>query len=51
MKSIKESINPLTPIQEFFKTESSSGIVLLCTTVLALILANSPFAYSYFAFF
>lgn len=51
MKSSKKSFNPLTPIQEFFKTESSSGLVLLATTILALILANSPVSYSYFTFF
>jgi len=45
------TMNPLTPIQEFFKTESSSGVVLLVTTVAALLLANSPFSYSYFSFF
>ena len=45
------TLNPLTPIQEFFKTESSSGVVLLVTTVSALLLANSPFSYSYFSFF
>ena len=41
----------MTPFQEFFKTEASSGILLLAVTVLALILANSPLAYSYFSFF
>ena len=51
MKNITRTINPVTPIQEFFKTESSSGIVLLTTSILALLLANSPFAYSYFEFF
>ena len=51
MKSSTKKFNPLTPIQEFFKTESSSGLVLLATTILALILANSPASYSYFAFF
>lgn len=51
MKQSLRSLNPLTPIQEFFKTESSSGVVLLATTALALFLANSPFAQSYFDFF
>ncbi|PAU94123.1 Na+/H+ antiporter NhaA [Aliifodinibius salipaludis] len=47
----KITFNPLTPIQEFFKTESSSGILLLITTVLALLIANSPMSESYFNFF
>lgn len=48
IKNTLNRLNPVTPIQEFFKTESSSGIFLLLTTLLALILANSPFAFSYF---
>ncbi len=32
----------LTPIQEFIKKESSSGILLMLATVLAMIAANSP---------
>lgn len=43
-------IDPITPLQEFFKTESSSGIVLLASAVLALIVANSPFSQQYFDF-
>lgn len=50
MKKFNATLNPLSPIQEFFKTESSSGIVLLTTTALALVLANSPFAITYFQF-
>jgi NhaA family Na+:H+ antiporter len=38
---------PLKPFQEFFKTESASGVVLLAVTALALAWANSPFAGSY----
>lgn len=34
----------LAPIQEFIKTESFSGILLLVSAVLALIMANSPLA-------
>lgn len=49
MKNKLSSINPITPIQEFFKTESSSGIILLISTVLALIIANTPWAGTYFA--
>lgn len=37
----------LTPIQKFVKIESSSGILLLLATILALVLANSPFSESY----
>lgn len=38
------SKKPLAPIQEFIKTESFSGILLLLSAVLALIVANSPLA-------
>lgn len=48
MKSLVKKVNPITPIQEFIKTESSSGIILLGTTVLALVIANSPWAPAYF---
>lgn len=37
----------LRPFQRFFKTEASSGILLLAFTVIALIWANSPWAASY----
>lgn len=43
--------NPLNPIQNFFKTESSSGIILIISTILALVVANSPLAEFYFSFF
>ena len=36
------------PFQEFFKIESSSGIILMAATVIALLLANSPWAAEYF---
>ncbi|MGD8748564.1 MAG: Na+/H+ antiporter NhaA [Balneolaceae bacterium] len=45
------SINPLAPFQEFFKSEATSGILLLATAISALILANSPLADTYFGFF
>jgi len=51
MKSSGSKLSPLTPIQEFLKTESSSGIVLLITTILALLIANSPLADGYFTLF
>jgi len=38
------SKKPLAPIQEFIKTESFSGILLLFSAVLALVVANSPLA-------
>ena len=42
-------INVLTrPFQEFFKIEASSGIILMVATVIALLLANSPWAADYF---
>eukprot|EP01090_Pellita_catalonica_P015791 TRINITY_DN434_c0_g1_i5.p1 TRINITY_DN434_c0_g1~~TRINITY_DN434_c0_g1_i5.p1 ORF type:complete len:449 (-),score=35.41 TRINITY_DN434_c0_g1_i5:34-1380(-) len=37
----------ISPLQNFMKTESASGILLLGATLLALILANSPFKDSY----
>lgn len=37
----------LSPFQKFIKIESFSGILLLLTTVLALVWANSPFGDSY----
>lgn len=45
------SDNPLKPIQEFFHTESSSGIILMISTALALVIANTPLADAYFSFF
>ena len=38
----------LSPIREFIKTESFSGILLMIAAVLALIVANSPIADFYF---
>ena len=37
----------LSPFQKFVKIESFSGVLLLLSTVLALIWANSPFAHAY----
>ncbi|ALJ05520.1 sodium:proton antiporter [Pseudalgibacter alginicilyticus] len=39
--------NILSPIQKFYQIESSSGILLLFATIMALIWANSPLAESY----
>lgn len=41
----------LIPISRFIKNESSSGVMLIIATLLALIIANSPFANFYFDFF
>jgi len=38
------------PIQEFLKQESTGGIILIFTTILALIIANSPWSHQYFEF-
>lgn len=38
---------PANPFQDFFATESASGMLLLLCTIVALIWANSPFAQSY----
>ena len=40
----------LTPFQKFTKIESFSGILLMLTTVIALVWANSPFSDSYISF-
>ncbi len=40
----------LTPFQRFFKTESSGGIILLFSTIVAIIWANSIFSDYYFNF-
>jgi len=37
----------LTPFQKFVKIESFSGVLLLLTTIIALVWANSPFGDSY----
>ena len=39
----------VTPFGEFFRAESSSGIVLILCAIIALIWANSPWGESYFA--
>jgi len=39
----------LSPFQEFFQQEASSGILLMIATILSLVWANSPWAESYFA--
>jgi NhaA family Na+:H+ antiporter len=40
----------LTPVRQFLHIESASGVVLLACTVLALVLANSPAAAAFAAF-
>ncbi len=40
----------LSPFQEFLRIEAAGGILLLATTAIALIWANSPWALSYHAF-
>lgn len=42
---MKEAI--LSPFQKFVKLQSATGILLLATTIIALVWANSPFADSY----
>ena len=46
--STNSAQTPLSPIKEFIKTESFSGILLMVAAVLALIVANSPLAEFYF---
>ena len=49
--SIKTENRPidriLSPFQEFFQQEASSGILLIIATIFALVWANSPWAESY----
>jgi len=40
----------LRPFEEFFKSQVAGGLVLLAVTVLALLLANSPWSDGYFSF-
>ncbi len=44
---IVRSARPYEAIKEFLKLESASGIILVLTAVLALILSNSPLSYIY----
>ena len=37
----------LTPFEEFIHRQTTGGLVLMCTAILALLLANSPFAEIY----
>lgn len=45
MKTRQNTLSAL--FDEFFKSEKSGGILLVCCTVISLLLANSPFQYSY----
>lgn len=45
------STSPLAPLQEFMKTESFSGVLLLFSAILALIVANSPLSGLYIDLF
>ena len=47
---MRSEIGIVRPIQEFFKQESTSGIILIFSTVLAMIAANSPLSDLYFDF-
>ncbi len=40
----------LEPFERYFKLESSSGVVLLIATLIALLISNSPWADSYYNF-
>jgi NhaA family Na+:H+ antiporter len=40
----------MRPFEDFFKNQASGGIILLATTILALILANSPLSHFYHHF-
>jgi len=40
-----------TPFEHFLHAQTTTGLFLLATTIIALLLANSPFAESYYHFF
>ena len=40
----------MRPFEDFFKNQASGGIILLATTILALVLANSPLSHFYHHF-
>lgn len=49
MKNTKSSLEKiLSPIQKFLKMEASGGIILIISTIVALVWANSIFSESYF---
>ncbi len=50
MKIINPNRRLLTPIREFIKAETTGGIILFATAVLAMFLANSPWSGPYFDF-
>lgn len=50
MKMINPNRRLLTPIREFIRAETTGGIVLFATAVLAMFLANSPWSGTYFDF-
>lgn len=51
LRKKREIIDQITqPFEEFFRAEASSGILLIVTTVIAMVLANSPVAGRYFEF-
>ncbi|WP_020650813.1 Na+/H+ antiporter NhaA [Solimonas variicoloris] len=41
--------HPLAPLRDFLRQESAAGIVLMASAALALLVANSPLAATYFA--
>ncbi|MTV50950.1 Na+/H+ antiporter NhaA [Heliobacillus mobilis] len=45
IRFLKEKVR--RPVEEFIETETSSGIILLACTILALLIANSPWRSSY----
>jgi len=47
VRSIVDTV--VSPLQDFIRTESSSGIILIAAAVAAFALANSPWADGYFA--
>ena len=40
-----------TPFEQFVRAQTTTGLILMLTTVVAVILANTPFAYDYINFF
>lgn len=48
-QSLRKGILPAR-LNAFFKTEAAGGVVMLCSAMLALMLANSPWSENYFHF-
>jgi NhaA family Na+:H+ antiporter len=46
--NLDTNVSKISPFADFFKQESSSGILIVVASILGLIIANSPFGKNYF---